>query len=397
MVLETCRNMLQEAVEELWPELPCRVALRPCLDQNMGDLSSNCCLQIAAQLREDPEAVADRIMAALPREFPGNCSTSHGFFNIVLHELGSKWLKDEPAWAGLNRFGSVSVVLPPVPDRSSPDALQRLVLLGIMQCLCVQAARIDCCLYSGAKPLSEGALRLQALLPLLMDQAATAPAGSSDKLRDELREALDKAAGMKCLWLTPASLEKRQFNLLYHEKVRNHEDVILQCPERGWLSGCDEMLQAAHRFSEWSERQLAALCLYAASTLPGCELDPAVPRLEESSNTLWFMRSVYDRMVRFGLEPLDGVPALSGLDEERRSLAVRVYFLPWFLKAAAVRGEVREYAAVLDQFLRTTIRVFNAPAFRMRSETGKVTQSERQIMTGVLEALSDTIGAWSAD
>ena len=395
MVLERCRDEIDRTMQQLWPGIECAVRLTPLLDLTRADLSSDCCMLLARRLRERPEWAAARLIEALPAEFPGSCHCDHDFLNIRLSSLGEAWPCLAPP------AGRLAIVLPPAPDCSSPAQYLRLLGAAAVQAMCAHAIGAEYVLYLGALPAAGGAEAL--CLQGLYSEAAAAwnrqGRRGSQPLAEELSAVIEREAGaLKTVWLTPSSLHKRDFNGLYHSMINGRRDVLLKCPERGWLAGAEELWGLAPQFPAWSEQRLAALSLYLCGNAVDSDFDPFVAEMAESANLLWFLSSAGRRVAQAaGAQAVNnkaGTPDPTGLPDGLRMLTLRAFLLPYFFERAACFGEVREYAAALEDLLKRVVRMFNDPAYRVRAARGAASPVEGEIMAGVCRVLSDTISYW---
>lgn len=395
--VERCRGMVEQGVRELWPDVPCEVVLRPSSDLTVGDLTSDCCMQLSRRLREPPERLGRRLIAALPAAFPGSCEIAHDFLNVRLRTIEAPW--EEGLQKGA--LPRLAIILPEAPDAGSASEYLRLGARALAQCLCAQAYGAEYTLYVGpsARACGETGLPLDEIFRDLVAAWRTGKPAPSELLAEQVTDVMDREEGSRiCVWLTPASLEKKIFNRFYHARIRGAGRAVLRCPDHAALSGADALcLEAA--WTGWRQGELASLCLYLSGAADDNDVDLAVPRLPESGNLLWFMRSVRARVERIyaqGRSSIDGVavPALAEQSPVLRTLIVRSFFLQQFLGQAAADGSVPEYLSVLEDLLRTTVRVFNEPMFRVRQSRGQTSQGENEIMAGVLRVLSDTIAYW---
>jgi hypothetical protein len=288
-------------------------------------------------------------------------------------------------------------VLPSFSRYASKDEFFRLSALAALHFVSARICGVATDITFGAKKVLnfEDEISLKKIYSEIFWQIKQMQELSGVELKEELYSVLEDRKEVKThLWLAPSSIKKREFNQLYHEKVATCDNVQLSCPQRGWLSGCDD-LSDLKNLEEWSEKDLMALCFYLAGEKQGVDLQLCTAKFAESDNLLWLLSSLAIRFKRLSLKKSASVvPDYRKVPEKLGFLMRRGFFLPFFLKDAALNGNVREYVLVLSQFLYGVLEVAGDPLLRIALDQGKISDEIGEILTGVDSILSDTIKTW---
>ena len=392
---------LQNVVNTLWSDYQGKVFFEPVVDTEYGDVVSSCPQQLGRFLKKSPSEIAKKIIAELPKEIAQNCHFAHDFLNLSLDLFLRSWDERKEIFSSMypDPIKNLVIILPPFSKYLPRSDFFRLSGVAVTHLLLAKLQGIDCKFWLGKNCLcSQGEdISLKIIYDNILKECMSPGGLRSNEIRVELESLIDLHEGMNvCLWLAPSSLEKSEFNKLYHSKIVNNVSVILRCPPRAWLDGCDDLSDLSDDFSSWDENSLATLSLYLSSPKMGHELQLLTSKFNESDNYLWLMKSLLIRLGNCQFFRNKTISQNSRTCQEKINWVYKKsVFLHFFQQDAVKNGKICDYVKALGDFLYSLLETIGDPKIRIEIEKGILSQVESQILTGAELVLSDIVSLWS--
>ena len=392
---------MQSAVKNLWNDYKDKVFFEPVVDTEFGDAVSPCPQMLGRFLKKSPKEVAKKIIAELPQEIAKNCHFAHDFLNLSLDFYLRSWDERKEIYPSIygDPLDKLIIILPPFSKYLPRSDFFRLSGVAITHLLLAKLQGVDCefwlgknCLFSGEEKIS-----LRYIYESILKECLSPSSLRSNEIRGVLESLLELHKNKNvCLWLAPSSLEKTEFNKLYHSKIINDGSVMLRCPARSWLGGCDDLSDLSDDFSSWQEHSLATLSLYLSSPKMGQELQLITAKFEESDNYLWLMESLLTRLRGCQFDRNKTISQMQGESLGKISILFKkCVFLQFFQQDAVKNGKICDYVRALGEFLYSLLEVIGDPRIRIEMEKGVLPQTESQILTGAELVLLDAVSLWS--
>lgn len=179
-----------------------------------------------------------------------------------------------------------------------------------------------------------------------------------------------------CLWLSPKSLDHKFFLKVCGKSDPAVSQIWSVTPEAAWLEDRD-----APDLKEFGEYD-SYLSSYLASQIRAIDLDPAVPKLQESSNLLWFMESILERLN-------------SSVGRDREALANEHFFL-YTQAYTLLRRNVVDFADVagfigfVEVFAKDLVAYLNRPDVPEGSGSSQINHNN-QYLSSIQTIVCDII------
>jgi hypothetical protein len=349
--------------------------LRPLNDIDLGDLSSDICLKLAAQLKRDVPEIAAEMLAALNAEQHKPWSTLHGYLNVRLTDSELTNISTEQS--ALHQTGERCRIIVPAPGGDSRGLPHlRLISLAFLHLTILGAlghpARLEC-----------GDLVIESVADLdwaeqyrqICDHAFNSQARPAE-LRDVVDSLLKGSPIRSYVWMPVERLNHGDLAEFYRSTSWASRLVRFRCPPRSWIHQIDTEQPALANLGNWSDSELKSLLIYLCSDIPGTDIDLYVPKLSESANARWYFSTLLDRAETLrNRYPALSKAATTSSSEMRltpgsRALLSRLTFLDTFLRLAAQEGDCVEFMTALDRTLHGFSRYLNDPALRIALENG---------------------------
>ena len=396
MRLPEIQSEVAAAVQRLWPGVPVKVEFLPLADLALGIAGSDLPLQLAALLKIEAAAAGAKLLCELPGRPEVNWKVADGFLNLQALDPRRLGIQFESPADGRQH----ALVLPPRAAWIGELAWLRVAALALIQWSLLRRTGCEVALYiqGAGRLLGTEELGAAELFRLILDNLELQkPLAAGADCRAALAELVQLAGpeSRTTIWLLPRSFSRRDyFSFVTGIGAGPGLNRRVRCPEQTWLSG---NLPRQFTWRDWSDSDAKALILYLAGPVFGVDLDFQVPRSNERGNLHWYATSTRERLVRLWDESrlqFQFAGAIEPLSCLERELLSRLLLLPEFSAQAAVAGETGRLVFVLEDLLVLLNRLFNAPAFRIRLERGLLRSAECQILSGVLQLLSDMIDSW---
>lgn len=343
--LEIVEAELARRVKEQF-DLTLAVRLKPVLDKQRGSFTSECAFRVSEVTRTPPELVAAQLLSE-PFKSPDTLAHENGFINLTSDSFDYRPFANAPAEA--------IVILPSQTDSLRGWGYFRLIASGLVQFSLSTKAR----LLVGKEHYRHSGGRWD--YSLIREVLASAFRDIADQPSSyaSIKRSIEENQGQGTLWLAPFTFEKRIYKELSSEVLDVFKVARLIILERERFTDIAEKREP--RWSDYSDRELGALLLHAASELPGLEFDPSVAKLNEWSNTIYLLAVTFDRLKQFA-EVGDGASPIPA-NAEWRELSFLSATLSLFAERAARDGEVTEFVHALRAYLRGLNVCLNHPRY----------------------------------
>ena len=391
--IEQVRTAVEQTARTIFPNVVTFAAIWPLLDLSLGDVCTDVCMRLAAELKRSPDEIGTKILAALPSQLPASCSLQHGFINIRLHDEYICRLNSSSYFESNRDRPHLTRINTPCTGFLGYPYL-RLFSLALLQFVVLRTAGrpaqfqtvptgIECTECSDPTTLMLNAIELSG-------QAC------SGSVKDLLQKLCHSIPGSECghittAWLPPEALSSGQVSSFLKNRPEQQHLIKFRSPSHNWLYGLEDA-PALKDLANWCKHEILALLIYLAQPIPASQLDLLVPRSKESANLCWLLQSVYERLQRIpyaspaeASAALDPSPALSTIE---RTLLLRFKLFDAFCWQAAYQGEVSNLVAVLTDLLRTSVRYINGPGLSHRLHQARQSTQEAWIVTHLQVLLS---------
>lgn len=397
-IIEDLESNIGRAIQTKWPDVSPKVRVKPLLDLELGDIGSNCFIDLAGLLKQDPLRVADQIMPVLANDIPYEWELIDGYLNVRLNDNALAEIETEP----YGYSPEVSRVLIPGPvTKLEPWSYLRLIALGLLQWSILKSLQVPGRIIAGSDSLDLSSGELSTYLDVFRKLINTSELSSDQRLVEVESMLTEDFPGQTFLWLTPRFFPKKRFSIFFKEHIAANEKIVFRCPAQSWLTGGEYDLSPA-KVLAWSDEELLALLLYLAGEVLSTEIDLTVPRLNEKDNLSWYVNSTYSRLRQIldqaqkegtASEDQPGDERLP-LEEQERRLCQRLRYAQHFYLAAGLNGEVTEFLTAFSGLLSLTNARLNTPAFRMAVENKGFFGREKEILSSANSVLSDIMNSW---
>lgn len=361
------------------------VALKPLVDLSQGDITTDLAIRLAARCKIHSEKVAQSIIDALPKEYPGRCEQVRGYINIVVDSdrLLVAPLDKSPLLAPAN-------VLFCPKQSSDVFAATRLFGIAALQTLIRRALGAETKLFSASGPVP---LTTDSFISIAQTLATLAPSPKeffSDIGPEAMRNASDRHL---FFWLASDYASGAQVGRFLREYFAGKESLTLLSVPKELLIKRGELLEDLP-IETIDRKRLVALLFSFACNVSGDEFDFDTSRLKEKGNIIWYLESLAARLDSL-IPPATGKnseppSSFDGLESPYRLLYLRSLMLPWFLIDSA-NGRVLEFITVLDDLLSRLSRLINTPQFRAVVARDELSWPQRYILSGAAHTLSGII------
>lgn len=390
---------IYQAAKKLWGIEQLSSRFIPLLQSSWGDAGSPIALEIAAKTKQAPGQLADALCAELEKR-AGVVLTRQADFVNARFDNSLEFLFGEEQEPPVQSESFHLVIV--ASGASSALALYRIVALAVFQALALRDL--------GHRVILEvlGDLPME-ITPDISAQRVWAETGAIAKKRARPDQSIELSrSGLKAslssrlaqiniprtiVWLSGSALDRRELTAVNEMLAARTALFNLRCVDSRWL-GLHSLSATEEQAWRVTLDQFPLSTLwYLTSPLMGEDLDPAVPRLAESANLIWFVSALGSRLELIAARALGKQQVQADLPplENFRELLVQRRFLPLFFVRAAESGEVREYTEVLSLLLRSAMAWCNSPEIQAIAANGGLTDFQEKLVTGVAQALSGSI------
>ncbi|MDC0357931.1 hypothetical protein OAO01_03875 [Oligoflexia bacterium] len=394
-VIEDLNSKIATVVGELWPEIDIEVGLRPQLDLSRGDLVTDVCLRLAAVLRMGQGAIASQLVSNLSSNLPCSVTYTEGFLNLTLPDK-AEWLLSFVAPSVCPKSESLNcpqyiIILPQLNEQLCRGGYLRLCSIGVFQFLILKALNVNAKLYFGKDCVADSQAVTVAMdvYRAVIERCLSTTRDASKNYFKETLEVIQIPKQTKIfLWSYTNCGDTRWLTREQKHNGATERPVEIKALNRDALSGVE--IERDLVLQDWSDRELLALLFYFSGGTKGHDLDFNVPRMEESDNLLWLVRTTAERVERFGQSAIsfnftDQIVALNSelalTGRVPRNLLLRLRFLSDWFCLAGTDGAVVDFTSVLQKLLVSFGRIFNLPDLRQRLEQGSATPLESAIIS----------------
>lgn len=392
--MRSIESILKKEFVRLYPTNEVSVRVLPIVDHRIGHCGTDICQKIAAQRKEDPRIIAEIALRALAEREP--TITAHfdsGFLNFTCSSTTLGLLKIDndrkvthPAILCVPNVASI-----PVANymRCFGFALSHAILTQYV-CGEVAVQFIDTIERYDTQETLLAAARQHVERVEGGEVVSVSQAAALETVRSFLSEHQPHHDRLS-IWLTPDTLERKAYSKLYREA---HSKIQFHCPAQKILA--QTPLQGV--FESFKQDVLAS-ALYALQPCDGSDIDWLVPTLQENTNIVWFAESQVQRILQQGVQQhkkdvFDQVVSSGMLDVSGMEVLVRSCQMQRFLLAAVEYGLVSAWFSATHALLSSLNVYFNKPETRRKLHQGSMGKVEHEIVTGVLNVISDSISVW---
>lgn len=368
------QEILQATVARRWPNSDILVQVWPLVDLALGDVTTDVCQQLAAQLHCDINSVTEQLLKALGSSFSVPWEAVRGFINFRLSRVSIQPL---PFRSINSDLSVITVGVLPNYGVVNVAGFLRLSALGIIQCDLLNASGQPACLWlANQVPVKDDS----SFSPVDLVRSAAKLVECAPITLEEIRQWLGGTGDRTQLWCAPGALAQVEFQKL--RSMIQAQGGMVQITDRRWLQGrIDDWVDDP--LISWGDLELLSAVLLLAGPANGVDLDLVPARLQEKDNLNWYLRTTRDRLVTLlpdRFRQCFNVATLASCKVEHklsRELILRLGFLSEFIERAAWQGRIVDFVVVLRSYLQTINRVLNDP--RLRHDLGEHNLAEEEL------------------
>jgi len=345
--LSEIEKALNASVSEAWPELLDEatllplglIRLKPLVNTEWGDFTSDVLLRVAEKLRIKCEDAAVLLLQKLPLDLKRHTQLSREHLNFNF----GKQIFSISVTSDCRSRGRAGVFL----SANQCSGFERLAARASLQASALSKIDVENEFWFGEEPLQE---RGQALFDRLI---TTKTQGGPFNIPELISRSNENKLSHLTIW-TPAENLGAVFNQDYNDRIRGEcIEIMVRSPARSWMGPLDKIGNSGMRDAE-----KLAFIYYLASDLPAIDLDLAVPLLAEQANLSWYGSNVISRIRA-------SIPTLCGeAGDEYLSLQRLVHLIPLFHERAGFYGEVEQFLSVLRLIFDEATKILNNPTVR---------------------------------
>lgn len=370
------------AAFEAFGEVSSRVSFKAILDGALGDVCTDFCIRLAAELKRSPAEIWSLLAARLRTPLPGETAQEQGYLNFRFDDRTVR----EASFSSLPALEGTHAIVLPSPGRGlSGRTFLRLYCLGAFQAWLAGLMGARAVLLVGGVEIALEQADLAGLLNAGIERAG-GPAQSSPPCLEQALSGLPlPSVAHTTVWLPQEAMSAGPINAFFHSDSARWQTHRFKAPPQSWLHTPDDEsdLESLRRLPGDS------LLLYLAGPQSAAELDFLVPGLDEGANLSWLHASVLERLRRLAQAAPFGstLGSEAPLEPIHREQLLRLKLYPLFALQAAASGETIELISAHAALLRLGSRLMNDPALRLRHSERRMGSSEASCLSGLLELL----------
>ncbi len=355
----------------------------PHLNYSFGDLGSDLPARLSAKLRISVDSIGRELVRESARYIDGSVTYLEGFLNLRLSWKEILTAEEEGRY---NLSKRALVLVGRKPASCSSLSYARVISRAIAQQVLAKFVGVERVILSAAGELQ--------------------PEDSIDKVREWFIESLTAGARedhlsemeylsgylkhtlpVSTVWLAHGTLSRGDFRKLVEiARVDGKPETRFITVDRDILKIVGETLKI-EELSQLQSDEIIPLILHLASARSGSDIDCKAANLPETSNLLWFAKSVQKRA-------LSRSSSSNVSFEMARGIKNRELLLRAAISYHLDRGQVDNILSAIDSFLRLLMRAFNGPkggGYQMVSGQDNLTLTSAPLL------ISDIIRTWAGE
>lgn len=265
----------------------------------------------------------------------------------------------------------------------SITASLRLFSLGMLQSVFLEKSGVATRVSIGDKEFLISEFH-QALSYLMQSQE-----GVSSESYIAQRLSSDSGFEKSFLWITPKSIKKDLFRVIFREFATNNPSNVFCCPEAVWLFP-DRESKKAFLFNPLDiGDQLESFLFYFAKPENPDDLDFRFPVPQDSGNLWWLILSLLERIKLYEVSKIDAKadPCETSCNPKIKELLLLARSFPRLLDSATRHGHVLQFVSSIYVFL-------NALLSLLGESQNKDALEEKKVILPICYALLEDMKNW---